>query len=399
MYRNRAATKWGQEDHSGDMVVRFERPEQEEQAIDPAVGECAQKVIDELRASAASDDPGSAAIIKQMRYIKDTEDALRQSTSLADSQQSACPSRDNSAGMIMHGRPVTDPSPKDIYEKLLPNFRQDNNDDEEAVILTGPSNPMPSDAIPQLVDCYEGLNFEQSKVMKLCLDYFQQKKRNLEGNPSTPRPFHLLVHGGPGTGKSFLANRMVQAAENLNLRVVSMAFTGIAAGLIPGGDTCHHTLSINCGLSTSCYPPTLRPEKVTELRRLLAPDTLAMVIIDEISFIGPEMLAIVQRRLNEIIQNDDPNCKFGGLAVVLMGDFYQLPPVAQESLFTSAIELFARPGTKSGKKFKKSETWDDGTRLFAGFRKIELRQVSLTWKVFFCLVINDIAHDDFSSIF
>ena len=64
MYRNRAATKWGQEDHSGDMVVRFERPEQEEQAIDPALGECAQKVIDELRAAAASDDPGSTAIIK-----------------------------------------------------------------------------------------------------------------------------------------------------------------------------------------------------------------------------------------------------------------------------------------------------------------------------------------------
>ena len=287
--------------------------------------------------------------------------------------------------MVLHGRPANEPTAKDIYNKLLPTSSEKEITEEEEITLIGAKNPTQSDSNPQLDNCCDGLNCEQVQVMKLCQDYFKSKKESLRGNAASPKPFNLLIHGGPGTGKSFLANRVVKAAESLNLRVISMAFTGIAAGLIPGGDTCHHTLSINCGLSTSNYPPPLRPEKVAELRRLLNPDTLAMVIIDEISFIGPEMMAIVSRRLNEIVSPHEPNKKFGSVAVVAMGDFYQLPPVGQESLFTSVVNVMGK-GEKSyatENSCNLSETREDGARLFAGFRKIDLVQVKLSLELRF----------------
>jgi hypothetical protein len=53
--------------------------------------------------------------------------------------------------------------------------------------------------------------------------------------------------------------------------------------------------------------------------------TLALLIIDEISNVGPEMLAQIELRIRQIMENDLP---FGGIAQLYLGYFFQIPPVS-----------------------------------------------------------------------
>ena len=61
-------------------------------------------------------------------------------------------------------------------------------------------------------------------------------------------------------------------------------------------------------------------------------DHLKVLIIDEISFVGADMLYRIHYRLKEIFQTPD-NVLFGGLSVILVGDLLQLPPVQESMVF------------------------------------------------------------------
>ena len=94
--------------------------------------------------------------------------------------------------------------------------------------------------------------------------------------------------------------------------------------LFLGGVTLHRAFSFKFG-NKKC---TLEPKNLAKMRDHL--DHLKVLIIDEISFVGADMLYRIHYRLKEIFQTPD-NVLFGGLSVILVGDLLQLPPV-QESL-------------------------------------------------------------------
>ena len=53
-----------------------------------------------------------------------------------------------------------------------------------------------------------------------------------------------------------------------------------------------------------------------------------MLIIDEVSMLSPNMLDMVDMVCREIKQNSEP---FGGIQIVLVGDFFQLPPIVKSN--------------------------------------------------------------------
>jgi hypothetical protein len=103
-------------------------------------------------------------------------------------------------------------------------------------------------------------------------------------------------------------------------QVVKTAPTGVAARRI-GGHTLHHIFE----LVHQVYLPDFNPCLAQESLDVLA--ALDVLIIDEISMVRADLLNTIDRTLQLANCNDLP---FGGKQIVLVGDLYQLNPVAKD---------------------------------------------------------------------
>ncbi|GGF86437.1 hypothetical protein GCM10007301_52870 [Azorhizobium oxalatiphilum] len=123
----------------------------------------------------------------------------------------------------------------------------------------------------------------------------------------------VMVLGGAGTGKTTFLHDLRRSQRG---KQVFLAPTGVAA-LQLGGQTIHSFFGIP--------PRILHPEDVkprVQVRRLLK--KLDRLVIDEISMVRADLLDTVDRTLRIARESNVP---FGGVQVVLVGDFLQLPPV------------------------------------------------------------------------
>ena len=57
------------------------------------------------------------------------------------------------------------------------------------------------------------------------------------------------------------------------------------------------------------------------------------VIIDEISMVSYQAMSFIHKRLTEIKGTDDVDVLFGGINIIAVGDFFQLPPVRDKFVF------------------------------------------------------------------
>src|SRR5690606_32521493 len=134
---------------------------------------------------------------------------------------------------------------------------------------------------------------------------------------------NVFLTGEPGAGKTFVINQYISYLEAAGLSVAITASTGIAATHI-GGMTIHSWSGI--GVRDTLTPYDLDKiatnEKVT--RRVKKANVL---VIDEVSMLDARVLDMVNLVLKTIRQKNEA---FGGLQVVLVGDFFQLPPVTKQ---------------------------------------------------------------------
>lgn len=135
--------------------------------------------------------------------------------------------------------------------------------------------------------------------------------------------FHLASHqnvfltGAAGSGKSFLI-KYFQRQLTKPLPVV--ASTG-AAAVIVGGCTFHSFFSL--GIMKGGLEKTI--ERALKDKRLIKRlKKTPALIIDEISMIDPEAFYAAEQICRFAL---DPDLPFGGLRIIAVGDFFQLPPV------------------------------------------------------------------------
>lgn len=130
---------------------------------------------------------------------------------------------------------------------------------------------------------------------------------------------NIFLTASAGCGKSYLLNSI---RKNLPILTVT-ASTGIAA-LNIGGSTLHSALHI--GLANKPIPILI---KTLTKKELLDIQKIHFLAIDEISMISGKLLDYCNKFLKQVRDDKRP---FGGVQVILIGDFCQLPPVNKNSL-------------------------------------------------------------------
>ena len=150
-------------------------------------------------------------------------------------------------------------------------------------------------------------------------------------NPGKSIPMHLNISGRAGCGKSYFLNSIAKyATEQGGATFLQKAALTANAAYLIGGSTLHAMFKINVQSSTNKELPDLRGESLRELQDKFKNSEL--LVIDEKSMVGLYMLYIIDKRLRDIKPNN-AHLPFGGVSVILMGDFAQLPPIGDKPLF------------------------------------------------------------------
>ncbi len=135
-------------------------------------------------------------------------------------------------------------------------------------------------------------------------------KLNREGN--------IFLTGAAGTGKSYLLAHYLHGKSPYQFPVV--ASTGAAAVLV-GGRTFHSFFGL--GIMEGGAEATIaKALKNGKLRNRLG--MASCVIIDEVSMLSGTTLSVAERIARKVRGND---ASWGGLRIIAVGDFAQLPPV------------------------------------------------------------------------
>lgn len=138
---------------------------------------------------------------------------------------------------------------------------------------------------------------------------------------------NVFITGSGGVGKSYLIEKLDQEFWDTS---VLLAPTGISA-LNINGTTLHRAFGLPFHVATSedWYKTSFKSRdlfgKASGIER---------IVIDEISMVRADMFVTLDKRLRAIRKVQEP---FGGLQVVVIGDFCQLPPVVPTK---DAVELY-----------------------------------------------------------
>jgi len=134
---------------------------------------------------------------------------------------------------------------------------------------------------------------------------------------------NVFITGSAGTGKTYLLNQFIQYLKERKIYPTVVAPTGIAASHLKG-QTIHSffALGIRDTVVDNGYVEFLL--KKSYLKSRFA--KLKLLIIDEVSMISPEIFASMDKVLRAFKNSPEP---FGGVQVVISGDFFQLPPVSR----------------------------------------------------------------------
>lgn len=135
---------------------------------------------------------------------------------------------------------------------------------------------------------------------------------------------NLFLTGKAGTGKTWF---LKEFKEHTKKKVVVLAPTGMAA-INAKAQTIHSFFHF----SFSPYIPnttnvnTNNDAGSNDDEQMLK--ELDMIIIDEVSMVRADMLDRMDNKLRQVRRSDKP---FGGVQLLLIGDLFQLPPVANKA--------------------------------------------------------------------
>jgi len=134
---------------------------------------------------------------------------------------------------------------------------------------------------------------------------------------------NVFITGAAGTGKTYLLDNFITYLNDNSVNPAIVAPTGIAASHL-GGQTIHSFFAIGIRENIDDeFIASLLDKKHLRTRF----NKLTVLIIDEISMVSPSLFESMDKILREFKMAFLP---FGGVQVVLSGDFFQLPPISKK---------------------------------------------------------------------
>lgn len=131
---------------------------------------------------------------------------------------------------------------------------------------------------------------------------------------------NIYLTGSAGCGKTYLLNKYITYLASHDIACAVTASTGIAATHMNG-----MTIHSWSGIGIRNFLDEKGFEQLEEKKYLWKRFEKARVlIIDEVSMLHSSQLDMVEKVCRRFKRNDKP---FGGLQIILSGDFFQLPPI------------------------------------------------------------------------
>ncbi|KAK8940520.1 hypothetical protein KSP39_PZI009962 [Platanthera zijinensis] len=129
----------------------------------------------------------------------------------------------------------------------------------------------------------------------------------------------FFIDGPAGTGKTFLYKSILAHLRKDGHIVLATASSGIAATLLPGGNTAHLRFKIPVPIEAESY---CNISKLSALQQLL--QQCSAILWDEAPMSHKYIFESVDRSIRDALSKDLP---FGGIVLLMGGDFRQIPPV------------------------------------------------------------------------
>ena len=140
---------------------------------------------------------------------------------------------------------------------------------------------------------------------------------------------NIFITGPAGTGKTYVLRTIIENAENSNKNVQVTASTGMAASLlmdlsVNGSRTLHSFIGFKMIDQQKTAEQVAERIRMSKIHRKRLND-VDVLVIDEFSMISLDCFKKVDAVLRRV--RSRPNQPFGGVQMILSGDFFQLGPV------------------------------------------------------------------------
>ncbi|XP_023739552.1 uncharacterized protein LOC111887620 [Lactuca sativa] len=245
-----------------------------------------------MRAEVPDKTITSAAGIVEQQLLHDLDDTLR----------SAVPSK----SMADFGLPVPSANVIGVLRNRL--LLEEMSYDREGLLKQH------NDLLPKL-------NNDQRPVYNKVVTSIENEKQIL-----------IFVYGHGGTGKTFLWTTILSYLRSIGKIVLAVAASGITSLLLPSGTTAHSRFKIPIDLNNK---KSCDIKKRTFLGDLMQRTTL--IIWDDAPMSDRRCFEFLDRSLRDVLDYDEK--LFGGISVLLGGDFRQTLPVLPKSTRSKIIAL------------------------------------------------------------
>lgn len=164
---------------------------------------------------------------------------------------------------------------------------------------------------------------------------------------------NVFLTGPAGSGKTHVLKMYIKYLHDHGINVAVTASTGIAATHL-GGMTIHSWTGLGIKDNLTEYDLDAMEEKQYLWKRF---KKTSVLIIDEISMISSNMLTMIDKVCRHMKRNSEP---FGGMQIILSGDFFQLPPIMRRQQGSEYSQEYDEGEDISTQHFAfSSPSWED----------------------------------------